>query len=110
MLQEVAVLAELAVHRPKLVPPLDDAMRLVDREQRDRAARLPQGSHQRAEPLGRAVQQPNAPVERRIEDGASLGGGEQAVQIGRGDSAAPQPVGRTASTLWPASSGPSTRT
>ena len=67
-------------------------MRLVDREQRDRAARLPQGSHQRAEPLGRAVQQPNAPVERRIEDGASLGGGEQAVQIGRGDSAAPQPA------------------
>src|SRR5256886_1316461 len=46
-LQEIAVSPQPAGHRPKLVPPLDDAVRFVDREQRDRAARPPQGSQDR---------------------------------------------------------------
>ena len=56
---------ELAVFGPEIVAPLRDAVRLVDREQRDLAAREHVEAALGQQPLGRDVQQFSAPFAKR---------------------------------------------
>ncbi len=68
----VAIAVELPVHRPELVAPLDDAVRLVDRQERHLPTGARQLSHERAEPLGGAVEESEASGQRGIEDRPAL--------------------------------------
>src|ERR1051325_6429638 len=88
--EEIPVLAQAAVQPAKLVPPFDDAVRLIYREQRDRRARANQAADQRAQSLGSAIEELQAAREGRLEDGALLVGRKQAVQVSRRDPTPPQ--------------------
>ena len=71
---------QLAVLRAELVAPLRDAMRLVDREQRELQARQPLQRAVAQQPLGRDVQQIELLLDQVARDAARLGGIEIGMQ------------------------------
>src|SRR5205823_612343 len=95
---------EATVYRPKLIAPFDDAMSLIDGQERHHPAGARQRPHQSREALGCTIKDPQAAGHGTVQDQTPLIGREQAVQVGRGDAAAPQ--GRTARAAavgpWPA--------
>ena len=76
---------ELEVFGAEIVPPLADAMRLVDGEHRDRPAADRLGESARAEPLGRDVEDPDRPRSDAREDFAGPSGVEARIEPGRRD-------------------------
>ena len=88
--QVIAQLAELLVDRPEAVAPLDDAVSLVHREQRDARTGVPDETGERREPFGSAVQQSGPPAQGEIEYGALVRRRQRAVQEGGGNAPAAQ--------------------
>ena len=77
--------ARLAVFRAELVAPLRDAMRLVDREQRELQARQPLQRAVRQQPLRRDVEQIELLLDQVARDAARLGRIEFRMQRAGGD-------------------------
>ena len=71
---------QLAIFGAELVAPLRDAMRLVDREQRERQARQPIHRAVAQQPLGRDIQQIELLLDQVARDAARLGRIELGVQ------------------------------
>ena len=91
----VAQASELAIFRTEVVPPLADAVRLVDRDEADAggrehpAQRLASLGH---DPLGRDVQQPAPAVAHARQHAVALVRQQRAVQVGRRDPIGTQAV------------------
>src|SRR5690349_15783351 len=88
--QQIAEPVEATVHGSEFVAPFHDAMRLVHGEERDRAARVYERSHERREAFGGAVQDPERPAQGGVQDHPALLLSEQAVQVGGRDAATAQ--------------------
>jgi hypothetical protein len=91
----VAQTSQPPILRSEVVPPLADAVRLVDGDEPE--ADLLQDSPERFaavadQPLGRHVQQPAAALAQAREDGVALDGEQRAVQIRRLDAVDAEPV------------------
>ncbi len=71
---------QLAVFRAELVAPLRDAMRLVDREQRELQARQPLHRAVAQQPFGRDVEQVELLLDQVARDAARFGGIELGMQ------------------------------
>ena len=85
-------LREHEVVGPEVVAPLRHAVRLVDREQRDRAAVEQAQRRLDAQPLGREVEQVQLPGEEGRLDGAALLGVLRGVEESRADAQREQRV------------------
>ncbi len=81
---------QLAIFGAELVAPLRHAMRLVDREQRQRQARQPLHRAVAQQPLGRDIQQIELLLDQVARDAARLGGIQVGVQRAGRDAKLPQ--------------------
>ena len=76
---------ELAILRPEVMPPLADAVRLIDREERRTGAPEPLRESRQRQPLGRDVEQVH-PRHREVAlDGGALLPALAAVEVGGGN-------------------------
>ena len=88
--EQVAHPIESPVCGTEFVPPFDDAVRLVDGQERHLAAGAGQPMHERSETLRGTIEEREPAAGRRIEHDAPLIGIELAVHVRGGDAAAPQ--------------------
>jgi len=82
--EALAELGEAPVLGPEVVPPLADAVRLVDRDRRDLAPAEPLQEVLAEQPLGRDEQQPQIARVGQLAQLASAVGVEVAVRSGSG--------------------------